>query len=68
MDTSDRISPAGRGQGGCELWPAIEGISPLAGLGLDVLADERHSLGLGEPGYRGSLGFDAEARSLLPVG
>jgi hypothetical protein len=55
----------GRGEGGCELRPAIERVCAFAGLGLNVLGDDGELLGLGKPGDRRVLRLDPKPRALL---
>ena len=58
---------AGCSQRGGKLRPAVERVGAFAGFGLDVFADDREALGFGKPGDGGPLGFDPEARALLPL-
>jgi hypothetical protein len=55
------------GQRSGELRPTVQSVSPLPGFGLDVLGDDGEAFRLGEASNRSSLGFDAEARALLPL-
>jgi hypothetical protein len=58
---------AGRKRRG-ELWPAVEGIGTLAGLGLDDLGCQDEARCLREAFDGSPLGFDAEAETALPGG
>jgi hypothetical protein len=55
----------GPGERGCELWPAVERVGALAGLGLDELGDDRDPLDFGEPLDRRALRLDPEPGALL---
>jgi hypothetical protein len=57
----------GGGECSCELWPPIQRICAFAGLGLNVLGDNRESFGFGEPLHGRPLRLDAETRALLPL-
>jgi hypothetical protein len=49
---------------GCQcrgkLWSPVQSVGALAGLDLGELGDQLVTLGLGEPGDCGALGFDPE--------
>ena len=50
---------ASRGEGRSQLRPTIESVRALAGLDLGKLVQDYYTLGFGEAGDCGSLGFDA---------
>jgi hypothetical protein len=52
-------------RGGRELWPPVDRVGALAGLGLDELGDDRDAFGLGEAGDGRALRLDPEPRALL---
>ena len=65
METRTAFGRAGRRQDGCELWPPIERIGALPGLGLDELGDDADALALSEPGDGGTLRLGSQPGVLL---
>jgi hypothetical protein len=57
----------GKRKGAGKLRPAVQRIGAFAGFNFGELVEDRDALGFGEAGNGGTLGFEAKARTTLPL-